>query len=145
MDEKDTTQEPTDLSKEQEIRFRYMKSRFFRVIHADGAWGGVSPRGSIHMSLFNERGALPDTSTLVIDATGRVMRPEAIQTSGDIIREVECDVVFDLSTAINLRRWLDEKIKEIQALVEQAKAEKREQKHKAEAEQKPQKLQGSSL
>ena len=145
MDEKDTTQQSTDLSNEQqEIQFRYMKSHLFRVIHADGAWGGISPRGNIHMSLYNERGALPDTSKLVIDPNGRVIKPEEAQSSGDIIREVECDVVFDLGTAISLRRWLDEKIKDVQGLVEQAKIENQKQK-KIEEGQKPRKLQGSSL
>lgn len=42
-----------------QIRFNYIKSAQFRVIHADGAIGGVTPNGFIHMALFNERAAIP--------------------------------------------------------------------------------------
>jgi len=126
MAEKDTTKDALDPSNEpSEVRFRYMKSNFFRVIHADGAWGGLSPRGNIHMSFYNERGALPDSSVLTLAPDGSKQLPETAHSSGDIIREIECDVVLDLGTAIGLRQWLDDKIKDLQTLVKTLQEEQR--------------------
>lgn len=125
MSEKDTTEAAEAPSNEQqEIHFRYVKSNFFRVIHADGAWGGLSPRGDIHMSFYNERGALPDSSVLTLGPDGP-LKSEVAESKGDLIREIECDIVLDLATAIGLRRWLDDKVKELQAVLKAAQEEQR--------------------
>jgi hypothetical protein len=134
MDENSTTKEGRDPSNEQqEVVFKYVKSNFFRVIHADGAWGGLNPRGNIHMSFYNERAALPDTSTLTISSDGNLVKPEEPQTSGAVIREIECDVILDLRTAIGLRKWLDDQIKQLQELIKEAQQQQREK----SKEQKP--------
>lgn len=126
MDENDTTKEGGDPSnQEQEVRFKYVKSNFFRVIHADGAWGGLSPRGDIHMSFYNERGALPDSSILTIGSDGQRTKPDVAPSSNAIIREIECDIVLDLTTAMGLRKWLDDKINDLQMLVKEAREEER--------------------
>ena len=36
------------------VTFDYIKSNLFRVIHADGVWGGIAPTGKIHLSFFND-------------------------------------------------------------------------------------------
>jgi len=125
MEENSTTNEGRDPSKEQqEVVFKYVKSNFFRVIHADGAWGGLNPRGNIHMSFYNERSALPDTSTLTVAPDGNIVKPEEAQTSGALVREIECDVILDLRTAIGLRKWLDDQIKQLQGLLKEAQRQK---------------------
>lgn len=107
-----------------EVVFRYFKSNFFRVVHADGAWGGLSPQGDIHISFYNERAAIPDSSKLVVSQkTNQLVRPEEFEASSRFVREVEVDVIVDLSTAIQLRGWLDDKIKHLRRLIEQAEIE----------------------
>jgi hypothetical protein len=124
MDEKDTTQEGRDPSNTHEVLVKYMKSNFFRVIHADGAWGGIGPRGDIHMSFYNERGALPESGVITINADGRSLKPELAQSSGSLVREIECDIVFDLTTAVGFRKWLDDKINELNRLLKEAQEER---------------------
>jgi len=111
---------------QQELIFNYCKSQFFRVIHADGAWGGVSPRGDIHISLYNERIAIPDKSRLLISESGTALRPEEFESTSAIVREVEVDVIVDLATAIQLREWLNNKIKALEALINSAQDSQRE-------------------
>lgn len=125
MEKKGTKIEEKDHASQREIIFSYFKSRFFRVIHADGAWGGVSPRGDIHISFYNERMAIPDKSKLVVSETGQVQIEEVEHTS-EIVREVEADIIVDLTTAIQLRKWLDDKIKALQAIISNAEAEEQE-------------------
>jgi hypothetical protein len=127
MDEKDTTQEGGDPSNEHEVRVKYMKSNFFRVIHADGAWGGISPRGDIHMSFYSERGALPDSGVITVGDDGKSIKPEVAQGSGSLVREIECDLVFDLITAIGCRKWLDDKIKELNRIIKEAQDQQKAQ------------------
>jgi hypothetical protein len=104
-----------------------MKSNFFRVIHADGAWGGIGPRGDIHMSFYNERGALPDSGIITVGDDGKPIKPEVAQSSGSVVREIECDVIFDLITAIGFRKWLDDKIKELNRVIREAQEEQKTQ------------------
>lgn len=127
MDENDTTAEPENPSSDQhEVKFKYVKSNFFRVIHADGAWGGVSPRGNIHVSFYNERAALPDSSKLVVSDEGVVITPEKFHASSRVVRELECDVVFDFATAKSLQAWLNDKVKVLEGLIQKEEGTKQE-------------------
>lgn len=107
---------------EQEFVIGFVKSNYFRVIHADGAWGGITPFGNIHMAFYSERSAIPDVGKLTISAkTGQITKPEEYEADSEIVREMEADVVLDLSTAIRVRSWLDDKIRDLQRLMTQAK------------------------
>jgi len=95
-----------------EVEFDFIKSNFFRVVHADGAFGGISPNGLIHMALYSERAALPTKIVQEIDESGQ-LRPEDTSrriTRKAIVREIEVDIAMDINTATALRKWLDEKI-----------------------------------
>jgi hypothetical protein len=123
MGETDTTKNAGNPSKdEQEVSFKYVKSNFFRVIHADGAWGGLSPRGDIHISFYNERVAIPDTSRFIV-SEGEIVKPEEYKASSKLVREVEADVIVDLTAAKSLRAWLTHKIDALEALIKEAQEE----------------------
>ena len=107
-----------------ELAVNYVKSNYFRVVHADGAWGGLSMSGDIHIAFYNERAAIPDKSKLTVSKqTSQVVIPEEFEATSQHVREVEVDVIVDLNTAISIRSWLDGKIKTLQALVTKAKAQ----------------------
>jgi hypothetical protein len=120
------TDEGAAEAETQEVKFKYIKSNFFRVIHADGAWGGVSPRGNIHLSFYNERAALPDSSKIVLSVDGELKEPEQFHASSRIVREIECDVVFDLETAKALQGWLNHKVQVLEEIIAKA-GEKQEE------------------
>jgi len=121
MAENETTEEQNTQSHEtEEVVFSYLKSGYFRVIHADGAWGGLSPRGDIHIAFYNERAAIPDVSKLVVSPEGRIITPEQFSASSQVVREVEVDVVVDLVTAKGLLRWLNEKVRALEGLMREA-------------------------
>lgn len=116
-----------------QIRFNYIKSAQFRVIHADGAIGGVTPNGFIHMALFNERAAIPReiVKELKPDGTlGESIRDQTVSRQG-LVREMDVDAIFDVATAERLSEWLSGMIKEVKArekLVTKKKTKKRESK-----------------
>jgi hypothetical protein len=100
-----------------EIEFDFIKSNFFRVIHVDGAFGGVAPSGSIHMAVYSERHAIPTKTVHKLD--GNQLGEEVVNRRtgrAAIVREVEVDIVMGLDQAIVMRGWLDEKIANLQQL-----------------------------
>ena len=89
------TKQPTEVS------FDYIKSNIFRVIHADGAFGGLAPNGNIHMALYNERQAIPTQMVYALEGIG--LGPEIKgkrKGRGGLVREVEVDVIMSLARRI---------------------------------------------
>jgi len=103
-----------------EIECHYLKGQNYRSVHADGFYGGVTSRGLIHMAVYSERRPIPkkafypvlgsDKQGLFLDKEDETKR---IGLEG-IIREIEVGIFFDLPSAIELRKWLDNKIDTIQ-------------------------------
>jgi hypothetical protein len=71
------------------ISFDYLKSQFFRVLHADGAIGGITPSGCIHCSFYSERQAIPQRQTFMLNEDGSLGQPIAEETlvRAAIVRE----------------------------------------------------------
>jgi hypothetical protein len=115
------------------IRFHYIKSNGFRVVHVDGAHGGITPRGTIFAAIFSERAAIPEMTVHPISAEGTLgeeSREERKAREG-IVREVEIGLMMDLHAAEGLHQWLGEKIatlKEAAAKASEAKVGEARQK-----------------
>ena len=99
------------------IKFNYIKSNHFRVVHADGVIGNGTPRNDLFMSFYSERIPLPDVLTYEIDKRGKVgkelLEERDIKSDG-IIREMEVGVVVDLDMAKALVVWLASVIQQIE-------------------------------
>jgi hypothetical protein len=98
------------------VVFNYVKSKYFRVVYATGAFGGITPQGMIHACLYNERTAIPRRVRHTMDSEGRLSETfEVIETREGLVREMEIDLILDLATAKSLRNWLDKKIDQLTA------------------------------
>lgn len=99
------------------VPVHFIKSNLFRVVHADGFWGGATPHGKIQLIPFNERNAIPQR-LLLHDVEGVAReRPGSRVGRKGIVRELEVDVLMDLNTAISLRDFLDQQIKQLQGIL----------------------------
>ena len=92
------------------ISFQFVESKFHRNIHVDGAWGGLTHRGSIFMSVYSETPAIPKRITHSIQEDSRIGGESTREGSRDIIREVEATLLMNLDTATVLMDWLSQKI-----------------------------------
>src|SRR4051812_28828519 len=72
------------------IKFNYIKSSQFRVVHADGAYGGITPRGYIHASLYSERRPLPQLTEVPILPGDQLGEEKPLTQKEDMVRELEC-------------------------------------------------------
>lgn len=108
--------QPNPLLHHGELEFDFEKSNYFRVIHVDGVFGGVSPATQLlHAAIFNERQPIPKkVFHNVIDGVPQPEIAEKRQVRPGLFREVEADLVMSMEMAVVLRNWLDEKITEMQ-------------------------------
>lgn len=104
------------------VRFHYVKSPHFATVHVDGAIGGLTPRGLIHVALYAERAAIP-TSTVQPVLDGRLgdeLKDQRVGKEG-VVRELQVDLVMDLAAAQSLQTWLADHIGTLAQLLKEDK------------------------
>lgn len=107
------TDQKTGGAVERGIEFHFIKSTQFRVIHADGAYGGISAGGYLNVAFYNERRAIPQTTAIVVDEEAGTISESVIATRGGVVREVEIDVIMDEVAVAQLVNWLQGKLVEL--------------------------------
>ena len=94
------------------ISFDFVRSPFFRVVHANGAWGGITPHQELSITIFSERRSLPRKVTHQVTSEGEI-GPEISRDAPDSIqRECEVEVLMSMSEAVSLHQWIGTKIEE---------------------------------
>jgi hypothetical protein len=96
------------------VSFHYIKSNHFRIVHADGAHGGLQPRGHIEIFFFSERFPIPRLTVNPVTDDGKLgdeIRSEREVRDG-VVREVEVGVFMNVHEARSLVQWLQDKIAE---------------------------------
>jgi hypothetical protein len=107
-----------------ELKFKYIFDYGYNPVYANGAHGGVSPRGELVMNFYLERMALPESITHEINPNGTIGSETAAEPADlahSMVRFIEAGVVMNYQNARELHLWLGERIKEMEA-VERAKA-----------------------
>ena len=95
------------------IRFDFTRSPFFRVVHSNGAWGGITPRRELSITFFSERFPIPGRVTHQLVDNSRLGREISRDTPPDSVqREWEVEVLMSMEEAVNLHRWIGTKIDE---------------------------------
>ena len=101
------------------LRFHYIKSNFFRVVHVDGAIGGLTGPGYIHFAVYSERPALPLVTEHELSdksLSGGV----PVEGRTGFVRELEVDLIMSRDKAAELRDWLTRQIDYFDTLQKQA-------------------------
>lgn len=99
-------------SKLQSVNFHYIKGPDFRSVHIDGAIGGLTTKGFLHIALFAERAPIPQEITFEVLPDGRLGEedPNKRVSKEGVIRQMEVDVIVNEETAKDLRNWLDQRL-----------------------------------
>lgn len=100
-----------------QVKFHYIKSAYFRSVHADGAIGGRTPQGAIHMAIYSERAAIPREMVHRVNpdgSLGEILQEENVQRKG-VVREMDVDIFMSVTIAKSIRDWLDKQIKAIES------------------------------
>jgi hypothetical protein len=94
------------------VKFHYIKSRYFRTIHVDGAVGGLTPTLDVFVTMYSQRSPIPLVTVQPILPTGQLGQeiiPERVSKDG-LVREAEVGIFMNLVTAKALHQWLTEQI-----------------------------------
>ena len=93
------------------VVIEYIKSQLFRVVHADGAIGNVTPSGNIHIAFYSERSAIPRLMIHPRTENGTLGDPIPEQTvvRPGLIREMDVDIVLSPSGVDALLTWLQDR------------------------------------
>lgn len=97
-----------------ELKYDYIKSNLFRVIHADGLAAALTPQLNFFVHFWSERYPIPRRVVHRFDPDGSLGDEilERREYRDAIIREVESAVVLDYEGAVKLRDWLNELIED---------------------------------
>lgn len=102
-----------------ELKFKYIFDYGYNPVYANGAHGGVSPRGELVMNFYLERMALPESITHEINPNGTIGSETAAEPDDlahSMVRFIEAGVVMNYQNARELHLWLGERVKEMEAL-----------------------------
>jgi hypothetical protein len=91
------------------VAFHYLKSNFFRVVHADGGIGGITPKGLIHFAFYSERPAIPQVVVTGLDEHGKLTVDQQQIGREGVVRELEVDVLLEVGVARAVSQWLIER------------------------------------
>lgn len=103
------------------LTFHYIKATDFRTIHVDGAIGGPTPQGLLHVSLWAQRPAIPREVVQAITPEGKLGDEISRQGREGITRELQVDAMLTLGAAKEVHQWLGRHIETLES--ELAKAQ----------------------
>lgn len=93
------------------IKIHYRKANFFRVVHVDGALGGITPTRNIFVSLYNQRTPLPRMLEQRFSPDGVLGDEIARSGKSGLFREMEVGIVLTAPVARELAKFLTEQAK----------------------------------
>jgi hypothetical protein len=95
------------------LDFHFEKSNFFRVIHVDGCWGGVTPRGTLHVGLFSERTATPSLTQVTVSPEGLPSPELVLESRQGLVREMEVAAIMDINVAVSFHLWMRDQLEQL--------------------------------
>ena len=105
----------------QKVKFLFRKAEDYKVIYANGAFGGITPRGDILFHFFFEHRDLPEEDEMKVEE-GRIIQDEAKTINlADLkmIRDTKVGIIMSPNQAGSLAKWLESKVAEIKSDNEQ--------------------------
>lgn len=105
------------------ISFHYIKSDDFRVVYAEGAHGGPTPRGLLQMSFWSERAPIPRVTVHELQKGRLGPEVRTLRESREgIVRDISVSVLLTPEHARSVRDWLTRHIEQIEALADASDA-----------------------
>ncbi len=108
------------------VKIYYEKGRLFRVIHVDGALGGLTPSRQIFVSLYNQRSPLPKMVEQRLSPDGKLGDEIDRETKTGVFREMEIGLVLTPQTAMEIADFLIQQAKKFNETIPQTEPAKQD-------------------
>ena len=91
-------------------------SPFYKPVHVDGVYGGITPRGLLNVSFFSERFPIPKSTEFKLNHKSKTVTKvkDSDDSKNGILREYEVGVYMNLEAAKSLSKFLVAKIEELE-------------------------------
>lgn len=103
------------------VTFKYIFKYDYNPVYVNGAHGSISPRGEIVANFYLERPPLPKEMVHAVTPEGaisaEVVSVDPKDLNSMLIRYVSQGVVLNYQNALELHRWLGERIAELEHLM----------------------------
>lgn len=90
------------------IKFKYVIPKEAPDLHANGVFGGVTPRNEVHMHFYSERSPIPNSVTYTREKEDSEFIESGVDVGGDVVRIIQSSIIMDKTATINLYHWLKE-------------------------------------
>lgn len=106
------------MSKEREIKFKYIFDENYNPVYCNGAYGGISTHGEIVANFFFERLPIPNSITNLVSENGQIvdlMKTDPDNLNDIVIRHVLTGIVLNEESARSIHSWLGIQLAELDA------------------------------
>lgn len=100
--------------KSERIKFKYVIPDHITDNYVNGVFGGTTPRQEIHMHFFSERNPIPKAFTLEVTEKDKSLKEVEVIKGGDVVRLIQASIIMDITTAVSIRDWLNDRIKHLE-------------------------------
>lgn len=108
MSKKEDTGNGKDQITEATIAYRYAKD--YRLVPANGSFGGITPRADIMIHFFEEYYPVPRVVVHEVSPEGKLGQEKARETESLITREIQVGVVLSPAQAESIAKWILDKV-----------------------------------
>lgn len=108
-------------SRTKQLTFRYLKDPGYRLVPINGVWGGITPRGEIHMELFHESQAPPEVVVRSLTPKGGLGEEVDHQPPREISRTILVGVMLTEESAESMANWLHARVRQLRERNEKKK------------------------
>ena len=106
------------------IEIEYQYDPDYRVVAANGIFGGVTPKGELRMDFFVEYNAVPGPGEIAYKAEGDKWAETTIPQSPKLVRRIQVGVLVSPHHIDSFAKWFRDKAQTIKLQTEELKGKK---------------------
>ncbi len=95
----------------QEVDFRYIVEKDYKIHAANGAFGGLTTRGEFKLDFFIEGSPIPNAVSHGLDEKGRLLSETKRDQPQSFDRRIQVGVLLSREHAEGIALWILEQIK----------------------------------
>ena len=107
---------------EQKIDIVFESAPDYKIVSANGIWGGLTPKGDLKVDFFVESQAFPPpgTHTYHTTAEGRAQERSETEKARQVVRRIQVGVIISPHHVESFAKWFAEKAQQIKITMEAA-------------------------
>ncbi|MEW6127721.1 MAG: hypothetical protein AB1757_11845 [Acidobacteriota bacterium] len=104
-------------NKDQQVEFVFEYDPNYRLVPANGAWGGITPRGDIRIDFFVESQAIPHRVVNKIDIKANAIGEEIKRVpEKHFVRQIQVSILMNPSAFESLGEWIQDRLEQLKEL-----------------------------